>query len=339
MWCFCDRCSFLSSVPSGIWKRQKVHPVTGTGSAIDRDSRDHRPRFVIRRGVSSSTPTPLRFPEHATRSQALAAADQQAGYPPAIEIADPTGFVNASSSFSFADLIGKKVILLDFWTYSCINCIRTIPYLNAGTRGIMARVLRSSASIRRNSISKRISRMSQPRSKSTGSHIPSFWTAITAPGTRTTIFIGRMNILIDMAGYIVHDQVGEGNYAETESEIQKFLAERDEILGLAAAPLRRPRPSLFRQSVISGGIFMSPETYLGFVRNGFQRTNGVSGNAGAGIQTLAAPRPWNRTAPISSANGILRTSMRRTRRRGQRSFIAITRGRPISWRARRKARR
>ena len=24
-----------------------------------------------------------------------------------------------------------KVVLIDFWTYSCINCIRTLPYLNA----------------------------------------------------------------------------------------------------------------------------------------------------------------------------------------------------------------
>lgn len=24
-----------------------------------------------------------------------------------------------------------KVVLVDFWTYSCINCIRTQPYLNA----------------------------------------------------------------------------------------------------------------------------------------------------------------------------------------------------------------
>ncbi|NOJ30367.1 MAG: thiol-disulfide isomerase, partial [Nitrososphaeraceae archaeon] len=30
---------------------------------------------------------------------------------------------------SFDDLKGK-VVLVDFWTYSCINCIRTIPHLN-----------------------------------------------------------------------------------------------------------------------------------------------------------------------------------------------------------------
>ena len=27
------------------------------------------------------------------------------------------------------ELIGKKVILLDIWTYSCINCQRTLPYI------------------------------------------------------------------------------------------------------------------------------------------------------------------------------------------------------------------
>ena len=46
--------------------------------------------------------------------QALAAADRAAGYQPALEIADPTGFVNASSSFKLANLVGKNVILLGF---------------------------------------------------------------------------------------------------------------------------------------------------------------------------------------------------------------------------------
>jgi len=38
-----------------------------------------------------------------------------------------TGFIN-TKPISLADLKGK-VVLVDFWTYSCINCIRTIPYL------------------------------------------------------------------------------------------------------------------------------------------------------------------------------------------------------------------
>lgn len=35
-----------------------------------------------------------------------------------------------SQPLSLSQLRGK-VVLIDFWTYSCINCIRTIPYLNA----------------------------------------------------------------------------------------------------------------------------------------------------------------------------------------------------------------
>src|SRR6185436_246099 len=46
------------------------------------------------------------------------------------EITDPTGFVN-TEPLKLTDLIGKKVIMIDFWTYSCINCQRTLPYLNA----------------------------------------------------------------------------------------------------------------------------------------------------------------------------------------------------------------
>ena len=51
-------------------------------------------------------------------------------YPYAKEIADPSGFVNVDN-ITIGSLIGKDVILVDFWTYNCINCERTIPYLNA----------------------------------------------------------------------------------------------------------------------------------------------------------------------------------------------------------------
>ncbi len=46
---------------------------------------------------------------------------------PAPELAGITGWVN-SDPLSLAQLRGK-VVLVDFWTYSCINCQRTLPYL------------------------------------------------------------------------------------------------------------------------------------------------------------------------------------------------------------------
>jgi cytochrome c biogenesis protein CcdA/thiol-disulfide isomerase/thioredoxin len=48
---------------------------------------------------------------------------------------EPAAFVGLgpwhnSAPLTLADLIGK-VVLIDFWTYSCINCIRTLPYIEA----------------------------------------------------------------------------------------------------------------------------------------------------------------------------------------------------------------
>lgn len=51
----------------------------------------------------------------------------QGEYPTAPEFSGLAGWIN-SGPLSMEELRGK-VVLLDFWTYSCINCIRTLPYL------------------------------------------------------------------------------------------------------------------------------------------------------------------------------------------------------------------
>ena len=50
------------------------------------------------------------------------------------ELTKISGYIN-SKPITLADIRGK-VVLVDFWTYSCINCIRTIPYLNSSVRKI-----------------------------------------------------------------------------------------------------------------------------------------------------------------------------------------------------------
>ncbi len=45
------------------------------------------------------------------------------------EFAGLEGWLNTETPLSVAGLRGK-VVLVNFWTYSCINCRRTIPYLN-----------------------------------------------------------------------------------------------------------------------------------------------------------------------------------------------------------------
>jgi hypothetical protein len=48
-----------------------------------------------------------------------------------------TGWLN-SSPLTPAGLRGK-VVLVDFWTYTCINWLRTLPYLRAGLRSTWIR--------------------------------------------------------------------------------------------------------------------------------------------------------------------------------------------------------
>src|SRR5713226_6975979 len=50
-------------------------------------------------------------------------------YGPAPDFRGLTAWIN-SPPLDLSELRGK-IVLVDFWTYSCINCIRTIPYLNA----------------------------------------------------------------------------------------------------------------------------------------------------------------------------------------------------------------
>jgi thiol-disulfide isomerase/thioredoxin len=215
---------------------------------------------------------------------ALAAKDQAAGFQPAVEIADPTGFINASSSFTLKSLIGKKVILLDFWTYSCINCIRTLPYLTAWD-----------------------SRYASQGLEIVGIHTPEFdfekdinnvQAAVQKFGINYPVILdsnyGTWNAysnqywpheyLIDLAGYIVHDQIGEGNYDETEKTIQTLLAERDTILGLQ--PVVEPTSTVTVASSSLLGGPMSPETYFGAARNEYLG-NGTQGQVG--IQSFTTP--------------------------------------------------
>src|ERR1700712_4777582 len=53
----------------------------------------------------------------------------QPNAPVAPEFAGIDGWFNTAAPLTLAGLRGK-VVLVDFWTYSCINCRRTVRYLN-----------------------------------------------------------------------------------------------------------------------------------------------------------------------------------------------------------------
>jgi cytochrome c biogenesis protein CcdA/thiol-disulfide isomerase/thioredoxin len=206
-------------------------------------------------------------------------------YQLAPEITDPSGFINTNGQpINFAQYKGKKVVLVDFWTYSCINCQRTIPYLNAWYQKYANQGLEIIGIHTPEFAFEKVLSNVQDGVKRFGINYPvvldndySTWNAF---GNE----YWPREYLIDIDGFIVHDHAGEGAYDETEQAIQKALQERANILG---------------QGKVSSGIVApkdvinmdpdkvaSPETYFGTDRNVYL-ANGDQNSLG--IQNLSIP--------------------------------------------------
>ncbi len=205
----------------------------------------------------------------------FSAQEKSKRYEVAKEITTPDGFVNTDDKpITISSLIGKKVILVDFWTYSCINCQRTTPYLNSWYEKYKDKGL-----------------------VIIGMHTPEFEfekdynnvkAAVEKFGIKFPVVLdndfstwtGYKNrswphkYLIDIDGYIIYDHIGEGAYEETEQKIQEALAERMAVLG-EAGTVDLP---VTKEVVVESGS-RSPETYFGSARNQFF-SNGLSGVSG-----------------------------------------------------------
>lgn len=166
-----------------------------------------------------------------------------------------------SSPLSFRQLRGR-VVLVDFWDYTCINCIRTLPYVQAwheryGGKGLTV----------------------------IGIHTPEFTFAqyesnvergvrefgLTYPvviDSDREIWKAFANkywptkYLLDKDGYLRYAHFGEGAYGECEEAIRELLREVNPTL--AFPPLMEP----VRAEDRSGAVCYRPsaELYLGHAR-------------------------------------------------------------------------
>ena len=194
-----------------------------------------------------------------TSTPATAPAEQNEG--PYIEIQDPAGFVN-SAPFKLADFVGKKVILIDFVDYSCINCERTFPYLNEWWTKYQDQGLEIVAiHTPEFSFEKDINNV-QMAAKQFGLQFPIVLDNDYATWNAYQNEYWPHKYLIDIHGNIVYDHIGEGGYDETEAEIVKLLNERKQFLG-------EPGTVTEGTSTVADQTIMaeSPETYFGAERN------------------------------------------------------------------------
>ncbi len=207
-------------------------------------------------------------------------------FPRAKEIVDPSGFVN-TAPFTLSQYIGKKVILLDIMTYSCINCQRTYPYLAAWwnkykDHGLLIVGIHSPEF----DFEKDINNVRAAAAKF-NLKFPIVLDNDRATWNAYGNLYWPREYLIDIYGNIIHDQIGEGSYEETEKAIQKALQERKGALGLndEVVPSGLVNPANAIRMDAAG--IKSEETYFGSARNSFLGS-GIPGLSG--LQTMPPPR-------------------------------------------------
>jgi cytochrome c biogenesis protein CcdA/thiol-disulfide isomerase/thioredoxin len=156
-----------------------------------------------------------------------------------------------------------KVVLVDFWTYSCINCLRTLPYVRA-----WAEKYRDQGLV------------------VIGVHAPEFAfekdignvkRAVADLGVSYPVAIDNDYVIwrafgnhywpahyfIDAQGRVRHHHFGEGQYDESEHVIQQLLAEAG-ASGAAASPVKVDAAGA--QAAPDFAEVRSPETYIGYAR-------------------------------------------------------------------------
>ena len=168
-------------------------------------------------------------------------------------------YLNTSSE-ELTKKMKDKVILYDIWTYSCINCIRTLPFITSWDE-----------------------KYSDQGLLIIGIHSPEFEfekdpqnvkIAIEKYGITYPVVMDNdmktwkafennywpRKYIADHEGKIRYDQIGEGSYQETEKIIQQLLDERSEAMGFENISKNK----LVSIEEFEHTLFRTPELYFGY---------------------------------------------------------------------------
>ncbi len=156
--------------------------------------------------------------------------------------------------------IEGKVVLYDIWTYSCINCIRTLPYITAwddkyADQGLLILGIHSPEF--------EFEKDPENVKMAIEKHGINYPVVLDNDMETWKAFENRYwprKYIADHEGYIRYDHIGEGAYQETEKIIQQLLDERSKALGIqmaSAAPL-------VDIEEFEHTMFRTPELYFGY---------------------------------------------------------------------------
>lgn len=166
-----------------------------------------------------------------------------------LNTADLTGIDGAPLTL---ESLRGRVVLLDFWTYSCINCQRTLPYIEAWNERYAADGLVVIGVHTPEFAFEHVEGNVVDAASRLGVTYPIALDNDYATWTAWDQRYWPAHYLIDRDGEVRQVNWGEGYYAETEKLIQQ-------LLDLPATPV-----VAVDGSTVTGDI--SPETYLGYNR-------------------------------------------------------------------------
>jgi thiol-disulfide isomerase/thioredoxin len=217
-----------------------------------------------------------------------------------------------------------KVVLVDFWTYSCINCLRTLPYVKAWADKYRDQGLVVVGVHAPEFAFEKDERNVRTAVRDLGVTYP------VALDNELTIWNAFKNqywpahYFIDAQGRIRHHHFGEGGYEESERVIQELLKEAHG--GKLAAEIPLTTEASLASSAAGAGVqappsgadqVASPETYVGYDRQeGFVGQPEIARDAVATYQTPASLQlnqwafsgPWRisaESAHLEQARGTL----------------------------------
>ncbi|HMA75178.1 MAG TPA: redoxin family protein [Xanthobacteraceae bacterium] len=180
-----------------------------------------------------------------------------------------------------ASALRGKVVLIDFWTYTCINWLRTLPYVRAWSEkyrdkglvviGVHAPEFTFEKNI--NNVRRAVKEMRIDYPIAVDSeHV--IWRAFNNQYWLALYFI-------DSQGRVRHQYFGEGSYEQSEMIIQALLTEAG-IGGIDRQPVSVDARGV--EAAADWASLMSPENYLGY-----ERTQNF---ASAGGAVLDKPRMY-----------------------------------------------
>ena len=194
-----------------------------------------------------------------TQSVSVNTTADESEYPLAPDLTGITGYVNTTPEELKSDM-KDKVVMYDFWTYSCVNCIRTLPYLedwNAkyADKGLLIIGIHSPEF----EFEKNIANVRMAVQK----YNVTYPVVLDSDHATWNAFGNRYwpaEYITDYLGHIRHVHFGEGDYAQTEQTIQALLNQRAHALGLevnANMSLVNLQPHQFSDQ-------QTPELYFGY---------------------------------------------------------------------------